>query len=235
MPGGSHLVHRCLHQCHTTILPSVPKDGCDRTVPSLSTTASKLPSIATKTPPNVCLQSSLPAFSSVILAAPAATHHPCCASLLNCFILHFAIPSALLFCLHILPVVNSLDRFFLTTYFHFCSFLHSIICPLLRWARCCACTPPDSVRSSLKLITIFRISPRSTVLWAAHLFFSFPSPLYSSLLPSQRNFQRISALLPPLHFRVPFLLLFLPLIFLPFLFLCVHFSSWMLFLLFHPY
>ena len=55
------------------ILPSFP--GIDVTAPSsVPTTAPRLLSIATKTPPDVCLRSSLLAFSSVIPTASAA--HP---------------------------------------------------------------------------------------------------------------------------------------------------------------
>ena len=39
----------------------------------------------TETLPDVCVRSSLPAFSPIILAASAANLHPCLASLLNCF------------------------------------------------------------------------------------------------------------------------------------------------------
>ena len=57
----------------------------DATAPSsLSTTAPRSLSVATKTPPDVCLQSSLLARSSVILAASAANLHPRLVSLLNC-------------------------------------------------------------------------------------------------------------------------------------------------------
>ena len=38
---------------------------------------SRLLSTATKTPPDVCVRSSLLALSSVVLAASAANHHPC--------------------------------------------------------------------------------------------------------------------------------------------------------------
>ena len=51
---------------------------------SLPTTALRLLSIATKLPPDVCLRSSLLAFLSLILAAPAACVHPCLDSLLTC-------------------------------------------------------------------------------------------------------------------------------------------------------
>ena len=58
------------------VLPSFP--GIDVTAPpSLPTTAPRLLSIATETPPDVCLRSSL-------LAASAANHHLCLASSLNC-------------------------------------------------------------------------------------------------------------------------------------------------------
>ena len=43
---------------------------------------SRLLSTATKTPPDVCVRSSLLALSSVILAVSAANHHPCFACLL---------------------------------------------------------------------------------------------------------------------------------------------------------
>ena len=70
----------------------------DRTAPSsLSTTVPRSPSVATKTPPNVCLQSSLLAFSSVTLAASAAHLHHSLVSLLNCS-LHLLLPH---------PVLNS--------------------------------------------------------------------------------------------------------------------------------
>ena len=59
--------------------------GIDMTDPSsLSTTAPKSLSSATKTPLHACLQFSLLAFSSVILAASAANLHPCYTSLWNC-------------------------------------------------------------------------------------------------------------------------------------------------------
>ena len=51
---------------------------------SAPTTAPRLLSTATKTPPDVCLRSSVPALSSVILVAFAANIHPSLASLLNC-------------------------------------------------------------------------------------------------------------------------------------------------------
>ena len=57
------------------ILPSFP--GIDSIAPSSApTTAPRLLSIATKTLPGVCLRSSSPALSSVILAALAANLHP---------------------------------------------------------------------------------------------------------------------------------------------------------------
>ena len=63
------------------ILPSFP--GIAQSLPLPPTTAPKLLSIATTTPPEVCLRSSSPAVSSVILAALAANLHPSFASLLN--------------------------------------------------------------------------------------------------------------------------------------------------------
>ena len=61
------------------ILPSLP--GIDSVASSSApTTAPKFLSTATKTPPNVCLRSSSPAFSTVILAASAANLHPSLAS-----------------------------------------------------------------------------------------------------------------------------------------------------------
>ena len=105
IPGISRLLHHCFHQRFVSRRPScrMPKihgkdphassDNHPRlgdfalnvTVPSsLSTTAPKLLSIATKTPPDVCLQSTMPALSSVILAASAANIHPCFDSRLSC-------------------------------------------------------------------------------------------------------------------------------------------------------
>ena len=56
----------------------------DATVPSSSPiTAPRLLSTAMKTPPDECLRSSLPTFSSVILAASAANLHHSLASLLK--------------------------------------------------------------------------------------------------------------------------------------------------------
>ena len=64
------------------ILPSVP--GIDTIAASSPpTTAPRLLSTATISPPEVCLRSSLPAVSSVILAASAANLHPSLTSLLN--------------------------------------------------------------------------------------------------------------------------------------------------------
>ena len=51
---------------------------------NLQMTAPRSPSIATKTPPEVCLGSSLLAVSSVILAAYSVHLHPCFTSLFNC-------------------------------------------------------------------------------------------------------------------------------------------------------
>ena len=59
------------------ILPSLPGIESIATSPRLLSTA-------TKTPPDVCLRSSVPALSSVLLAAFAANLHPSLASLLNC-------------------------------------------------------------------------------------------------------------------------------------------------------
>ena len=66
------------------ILPSFPE--IDSIAPSSApTTAPRLLSTATKTPPDVCLRSSSPAISFVILAALAANLHPSLASMLNCY------------------------------------------------------------------------------------------------------------------------------------------------------
>ena len=53
----------------------------DSIAPSSAPTAPRLLSTATKTPPDVCLRLSLPAISSVILAASAANLHPSLTSL----------------------------------------------------------------------------------------------------------------------------------------------------------
>ena len=66
------------------ILPSLT--DIETTDPSSApTTAPRLLSTATKTPPDVCFRSSLLALSSVILDASAAKFHPSLASLLNCY------------------------------------------------------------------------------------------------------------------------------------------------------
>ena len=76
------------------ILPSLP--GIDATAPSFSpTTVPKLLSTAIKTPPDVCLRSSLLALSSVILAASAA-NSPSFLGLSVELLLHFFLPQSVL-------------------------------------------------------------------------------------------------------------------------------------------
>ena len=75
--------HRKNTQTSSYIYPSLR--GIETIAPSSApTTAPKLLSTATKTPPDVCLLSSVTAFSSVILAGSAANLHPSLASLSNC-------------------------------------------------------------------------------------------------------------------------------------------------------
>ena len=78
------------------ILPSLPE--IKTIVPSSApTTAPRLLSTTTRTPPDVCFRSSQLALSSVILAASAANIYPSFASLLNCsslssFLILYSIP-----------------------------------------------------------------------------------------------------------------------------------------------
>ena len=64
---------------------------------SFPMSAPKLLSAATKTPPDECLRSSVPAFSSVVLAASAANLHPCLAFFVempvHLFLPHFVLIS----------------------------------------------------------------------------------------------------------------------------------------------
>ena len=134
--GPSSFQHRChdgfvsrrpppLTFTHAwAILPSLP--GIDSIVPSSTpTTAPRLLSIATKTPPDVCLRSSSPAVSQVIIAALAANLHPSLASLLNCsFISSF---------LHLCSIPTKISNFplYLLMHFFLCSTLtHLIRCTL---------------------------------------------------------------------------------------------------------
>ena len=109
MPGSSRLLHHCFHQCLVPRRPSFrmptthgkdPHASCDmhprlgnpsihfqgtsfRAPSSLSMTVPRSHSIATETTADVCLRSSLLAFSWVILAASGANLHTCSVSLLK--------------------------------------------------------------------------------------------------------------------------------------------------------
>ena len=90
---------------------------------------SKNRSMAAMTAPYVCLQSSLPAFSSVIIAVSAANLHPCIASLLK----FSTISSFLSLCS--IPKNMSYETLYLSM--HFFSVFHAE--PLSRRSHCFCC------------------------------------------------------------------------------------------------
>ena len=138
MSGSSRLLHQYLHHCPISWRPSfqrqkahgtdphTPSDihpclgespfipAIDVTAPSsLSATAPKL-----QYPPDVCLRSSLLAFSSVTLAASAANLYPCMVVLLSCCTISFF----LILC-SIPKKMSKVPSVYLLTYF--CSVHHA--------------------------------------------------------------------------------------------------------------